>query len=605
MRKLLYILPFAALLLSCAKEMTHPAGNDFTLVAAMPSASTKTVLGPKDGGAYPVLWSVGDRITVNGVQSLPLSVLEAGGRTAVFHFPESLKPPYHVRYGTTVPSVQQYCEGNIRSGYAPMEAVSSAATFTLSHQSCIVALPLSGDKTLAGISLSALDGTPVASGGTVQLTMPDGGVGIASGKTFHLVLRPAALPKGLKMEICSTDGQRMILTAFAGETLVAGKVYEFPTCTFTANAEPVTIIDSYNELKEFASRVTAGEKYQEVRLTADIAVDGSWRPLEGFTGDFDGGGHTVSGLTRAFANELRGCIRNLTAEGNISITGVNDIVGDETVFWAGILANRIYSGGTVINCTTRGSIRYTQWGKTAEVGALCGYAPRGTVLNCVNEASVTVIGDGSAEIFAGGLFGRIYASSDAITVTSCRNYGAITVRGTVKEASIGGIVGNMDAKHTSLLQDNFNAGEITLEAASTIKGVLNIGGIAGYSLNDFSGCRNEGVIHQGASTTLIQNVGGIGGNIVTSLVQECANAGKILLDGSSAGVVRCGGIIGFAGGDSSVSGITISGCTYSGEITADIASHSTIYAKPITGLYSIMSHTETDCTYSEGKITIR
>ena len=374
MRKNLYILGLfvATLLFSCSKgnpETQEP--GDFTLEVSMPTqAVTKTVLGTKMAGEYPVLWGVGDYITVNGVQSRALTALEAGGSTAVFHFSQAVKTPYRVQYGRAVPASQLYSEGNIRGFYAPMQAVSYDASFTLRHQACILRIPLSGSVSVAGISVSSLDDTPLCEGGPVHLTMPAGGVSISSAKTFCIALQPATLSKGLKVEIVSTTGTRMGLTSFVGETLEAGMVYEFPSTAFSANELPVTVISTYAQLKDFAALVASGEKYLEARLVADITADGTWTPLDSFSGDFDGGGYAVSGLQKAFINELCGCVRNLTVDGNITITTKDDIVGDETVYWAGILTNRMYTGALVSNCTVKGSISYTQWGgKEIRVGS--------------------------------------------------------------------------------------------------------------------------------------------------------------------------------------------------------------------------------------------
>lgn len=605
MRKFLSALTFAFLLLACAKEAPRTFPEDFTLEAAMPSAFTKTTLGSPVSGSYPVLWSEGDRISVNGVLSRPLTASQAGGRTALFRFSEPIKMPYRVRYGGDVPSVQQYREGNIGDGCAPMSTLSYATSFTLNHESCVLALPLSGEEKVVGITLSSLDATPLSGSGSVQMTMPSGGVDVSSEKHFCLAVSAGTQSKGIRTEIVTASGARMIFTAFIGERLSAGTVYEFPSTVFASNAEPLTVIADYAQLKAFAARVAGGEKYLEARLASDMAVDDSWTPLEGFTGDFDGGGYTLSGLKKAFANELKGSVRNLSVEGQISISSQNDIVGDETVNWAGIIANRIYAGGSVENCVSQGSITYHQWGgRNIIVGGLCGYAPRGVVRHSINRASVVAVGNGSSAIYAGGLFGRIYASSDVIRVENCRNEGSVTVRGTVKGASVGGIVGQMDAAHTCVLMDDENSGEITLDASASVTAEINLGGVAGLCKNELSACSNSGLIHQGAATASAQNVGGIAGQVVTGLVQNCRNGGKVLLNGASAAVVRCGGILGYAFNDTSVSSITVDSCSFSGELYVDIPVHSTLLAKAITGLYNILTHTETACS-SSGTVIVK
>ena len=571
MRKQLYILSVLAMaLLSCTRQEQASSG-DFVLEVSMPETVTKTVLGPKAAGVYPVLWSVGDYITVNGVPSKPLTALEAGATTAVFHFSAPIKTPYHVQYGTEVPAFQQYTEGNICAFSAPMQATSYEAAFTLKHQACVLSLPLSGSVTVAGISVSAIDGTPLSGGGTVQLTMPGAGLSIASAKTFCWALRPVYLEKGLSIDIYTTEGTRMNLISFVGETLTAGSVYEFPATSFKANAHPVTVIANYAQLKAFADRVAAGEKYLQARMTADIAADNTWTPLKEFTGDFDGGGYTLSGLKKAFANELQGCIRNLTVDADIKISSKDDIVGKDSVYWAGIITNRMYTGALINNCVAKGSMSYNQWGKELRAGAFCGYAARGSIEHCTNQASISVTGDGSAAVQAGGIVGRVYASGDQVNIIGCTNEGSLSLSGTLKTTEAGGIVGQFQPISTSILSGCTFTGEINFESGSTLSGAMNLGGIAG--------------------------------SVKTASIADCSSAGTMTVNSSSSGAIRAGGILGNAQkytGDNSVS---LTDCSFSGTLTIHVPSHGTLNTNAITGLYSTATHTETGCVNS-GTITV-
>ena len=452
-----------------------------------------------------------------------------------------------------------------------MQATSYEAAFTLKHQACVLSLPLSGSVTVAGISVSAIDGTPLSGGGTVQLTMPGGGVSISSAKTFCLALRPVYLEKGLSIDIYTTEGTRMNLISFVGESLTAGSVYEFPATSFKANAHPLTVIADYAQLKAFAGRVTAGEKYLQARMTADITADDSWTPLEGFTGDFDGGGYTLSGLKKAFANELQGCIRNLTVEADIKISSRDDIVGEESVYWAGIITNRMYTGALISNCVAKGSLSYNQWGKELRAGAFCGYAARGSIEHCTNQASISVTGDGSAAVQAGGIVGRVYASGDQVTIIGCTNEGSLSLSGTLKTTEAGGIVGQFQPISTSILSGCSFTGEISFESGSTLSGAMNLGGIAG--------------------------------SVKTASIADCSSAGTMTVNSSSSGAIRSGGILGHAQSYGDGSDIGLSGCTFSGALTIHIPSHGTLNTNAFTGLYSTATHTETGCVNS-GTITV-
>ncbi|MBQ7268573.1 MAG: hypothetical protein IJS62_01785 [Bacteroidales bacterium] len=619
MKKLLAVLSIFALF-SCAKE--KGPGGDFSLSALMPGATSRTVLGAKSDGKYPVLWSSGDCIRVNGVDSKALSALSAGGSEAVFSFSEGLQAPYNALYGAAggddifeIPSVQEFSDGNIRKGCAPMYSTGSLTSLRMHHLSCIISLPLSGSATVTGLSLSSLDGLPlcgrfrmkkdgnvfsgeadaVFSPACIEMTVPDGGVDISGGRTFCFAIRPQALTKGLNIDVYCSDGRRMNLVAFAGETLNEGLVYEFPRTSFTPSTEPVTLISSYASLKEFAALVASGEKYLHARLAADIEAAADWVPLEGFTGDFDGGGYCISGLKTAFANELRGCVRNLVLDSSISISSKDDITGSESVYWAGILANRIYTGGLVSGCKVRGSISYSQWGTNLAVGAIAGYAPRGTLENCEISASVHVTGNGGGAIYAGGVVGYIYSSADPVNIRGCLCTGNMVLDGTFKSVSAGGIAGNVNSPHLAVISRNSFSGTVTLAPTAVLKGDVNIGGIVGSSLYDIADCTFDGEISLLAASTAAHNIGGIAGNVKVSSVSGCLNGGRIRGESESAGVVRCGGIAGYVQPDgAAVTATDFSGCVFSGEIGLSFLSHSTVYAKAIAGLCTA-EYSETDC----------
>ena len=618
------------LAMACSKEMP-PQPQDFTLEAGMPETQTKTVLGVRTGTSYPVLWSVGDFIVVNGVESRPLNVVEAGSKTAVFRFQEAPSAPYNVLYGGLsglddefeIPARQEYYEGNLRSGYAPMYASSAQNTFTMNHLVCILSLQLKGPAVIKGISVASLDNAPLA--GRFRLEKEDGlftgettmvsscnshidltvsgGTDISEGKTFYFAVCPATCEKGISLDIYAADGSRMKLYALGHETLSAGHVYELPATDFVSNVEPVTCISTYAELKAFAQKVKAGKEILHARLLSDITVDGTWAPLEGFKGDFDGGGYSISGLRKAFADEMTGCIRNLTLDADITISSAADIVGDESVSWAGILANRMVSNAIARNCTTKGKIRYTQWGKVLRVGGIVGYAPRAVIENCVNEADITVIGDGSDFVHAGGIIGRSYSASYSVQIINCCNKGDITMEGTVKTASLGGIAGHLTPTHqNSIFSGDVNYGEITIPATTVLNGDVNVGGIAGHTLAALEGCTDEGRIHLSAPTEALLNIGGIAGSICADSIRDCTGNSEILVDAASTGDVRCGGIAGIASGDAAVKDITVDGCRYSGTTTFRGGTHSALAVEPFVGLYTTETHSETNCI-STGTIT--
>jgi len=120
--------------------------------------------------------------------------------------------------------------------------------------------------------------------------------------------------------------------------------------------------------------------------TANINLTGSWTPIgtstagSQFTGSYDGGGHTITGLSITTGGN-QGLFGYIGASGkvenlglvNVSITGNNSNVG-------GIAGQ---NNGTIQNCYVTGNIT-----GTGSVGGITGYHEGGTIQNCYVTANV-------------------------------------------------------------------------------------------------------------------------------------------------------------------------------------------------------------------------
>lgn len=167
--------------------------------------------------------------------------------------------------------------------------------------------------------------------------------------------------------------------------------------------------------KEFAAMEPDGN-YQ---LTADITVTAPYgndiTGFTGFTGTFDGNGHTVM----------------------LNITASTPNVG---------LFSKLAGGAVVKNVITAGSIS----GKVNNVGGIAGTADGNvTIENCKNTASIKG-GKG-----AGGILGYSEPGSGFVTISSCANMGSVS--GTRKQ--VGGIAGNVVGTH--IIRNCYNQGDIS------------------------------------------------------------------------------------------------------------------------------------------------
>lgn len=182
--------------------------------------------------------------------------------------------------------------------------------------------------------------------------------------------------------------------------------------------------------KEFAAMEPDGN-YQ---LTADITVTAPYgndiTGFTGFTGTFDGNGHTVM----------------------LNITASTPNVG---------LFSKLAGGAVVKNVITAGSVTTT--GKKCVAG-IAGYATDNVKIeNCKNTASIT----GNKNV--GGILGEAYNNEESISVgiKNCANEGAVNGTG----SAVGGIVGKMEGQNSII--DCYNRGNIT--------GFNNYAGIVGQS----------------------------------------------------------------------------------------------------------------------------
>lgn len=227
-----------------------------------------------------------------------------------------------------------------------------------------------------------------------------------------------------------------------------------------------------------------------VVLTADIDLTGvDVVPIPTFGGTFDGGGHTISGLSLTGSGSAqglfryiqeRGVVRDLTVEGTVAPGGTKSAVG-------GIAGN---NRGLITGCTFRGTVK----GRN-NVGGVVG----------VNEGTGRLI----ACAFSGGVSGEHYvggvAGQNLGSLVQCRNSGGVNT--TEVKATV-----ELEDLDWSQLNSTENAPTST-----------DIGGVAGFSAGILQSCRNEGVVgyeHVG------YNVGGVVGR-QSGYLDGCVNAGAV------------------------------------------------------------------------------
>ena len=372
-------------------------------------------------------------------------------------------------------------------------------TLEFTHRTARVTIELkpgTGFTSVAGatvslVSLSADNGNPTAiktynaSGNTYEaLTAPQT---VAAGKPFvkvelgggtfyfrpqnNVVLEAGSRYKytvkvnatGLTLEGCTigdwADG--------GGESGAAelGYIYDSNTKTYTVyNADGLL---AWNE---------AAQKDRSINctLTADINLTGKdWTPIgtnfyNSYTGTFDGGGHTIMGLT---------------------VTTNDQYVG---------LFGRLGEAGTVKNVVMDG-IQITCNHRLGYAGGVAGFSWGGTIENCSVSGSV------SGTICAGGVVGVQWEAS----ITGCSS--SATVKGMVQ---VGGVAGETNAGAT--MAACYATGNVTIE----IDPIDNIrgGGLVGFNAgSSVLACYATGNVTSTGSSTGYVHIGGFLGNNYTTV----------------------------------------------------------------------------------------
>lgn len=252
---LILLLPL--LLLSCNKEQ---AKQPFRLQAGLEQTAVKTVMGEKSESKYPIYWSEGDVIAVNGSLSQPLAAGDAGTSSATFTFDE--KPAaagvYNVVYpgnatsGRVVfPASQHYVEGSFCPGAAPLIGQTDDLEEPVSLHTCAAAVRFS---IKGSVVLSAMEvGTPAGEkiSGEFDLNLvPQAGASAQMAYSFGSGLTLSETPKavvftvpagsyqkGLRAVLHAKNGSTMTLSFFTSGATLEAKVCTFPSITFQAGKE--------------------------------------------------------------------------------------------------------------------------------------------------------------------------------------------------------------------------------------------------------------------------------------------------------------------------------------------------------------------------------
>ena len=249
---------------------------------------------------------------------------------------------------------------------------------------------------------------------------------------------------------------------------VAGKFYNITLDKdkgYTDDGQGNYTVTTAEGLKAVADIANNGNLGINITLTADIDLKGiDWTPIgidynHQYTGTFNGGGHTITGLTVTGSDQYVGLFGHIGSGGTVKDVTLEEvkIESNNDMSAVGGVAGRSY--GTLENCSVSGSVS-----GSGIAGGVVGYQSGGFLTGCSSSATVN----------AGGVAGGVAGLTDSgATLTACYATGDVTLESINSGGNfVGGVVGS---NTSCTLKACYAWGSVTGSGSGTIY----VGGVTG------------------------------------------------------------------------------------------------------------------------------
>ena len=293
--------------------------------------------------------------------------------------------------------------------------------------------------------------------------------------TYIALVAPQSVEAGTTFITCTfTNGKTFVYKMKNATDWQAGGEYTYTVSLAAAKDLGYTIESNgsytvYNAdgLLNVAELVNGGKTDINITLDKNIDLTGKdWTPIgtsfdNSYTGTFDGGGHTITGLTITTKDQFVGLFGYLNRAGtvkNVVMEGIQ-ITSNHMFGNTGGVAG--FSWGTIENCSVSGSVSGTKC-----VGGVVGAQKAGSITGCSSSATVK----GTVDV--GGVAGQTNSSA---TLTACYATGNVTIEINPAKNIAGGSLVGMNAG--SSLLACYATGNVTSTGSST--GKVHIGGFLG------------------------------------------------------------------------------------------------------------------------------
>ena len=305
------------------------------------------------------------------------------------------------------------------------------------------------------------------------------------GDTYTALVAPQTVATGTAFITCKFTNGKVFVYKMKNDTdWQAGEEYTYTVSLAAAKDPGYTVSEDGKTYTVYTAdgllawnKAVQNDLTLNCTLTADITLTGEWTPIgtdyrNSYTGTFDGGNHTISGLT---------------VKGSDENAGLFGYIGKD--------------GGTVKNVVLK-DVQITSNNQYANVGGMAGIN-NGTIENC------SVSGGSVSGYSAGGVVGQQYSGS----ITLCNS--SATVQGT---SQVGGVVGYTNYGVT--LTACYATGDVTAKDNDTA-GIFFAGGVVGSNGGNLTACYATGDVTGGTGSIY---VGGVTGSNDSSTLTACYHA---------------------------------------------------------------------------------
>ena len=616
--------------LACTTDVTEDLGvavvGKTTITLSL--EESRTQLGEKAGGVYPLYWSEGDQLSVNGVASAALTADQAGAASTQFTFDGLLDYPYSVIYPAsatnevTFLAQQSYVAGTFAAGAAPMYGYAASADDAIQMHNLVGVLclqPYGEGVTLTSVVVKSESGdiagsytidcatgafTAVAetTSDTVTLSFGDEGLTLGATPTPIYITIPAGQYGLFSVTLNSTNGKMAVYFDSASKAIKAGTVREFAPFVFATNVAEGEefLIDSADALFRFAKIANNFEPYKVAKVVANIDMTGKqWTSIEGFKHAFDGGSFEIKGLTAPLFGEVAA-----TEIKNVKLVDVN--ITTERPEAGSLVCSVLNEAANIYNCSVTG--KFTVVGKDVAVlhtelqyGAMIGYSnSKQCYKNLYTNVAIEVKDSFVQTVQIGNAVGNCLGQLENVTCHGTINFTG-TVGGSSKRLRAGGIAcrvyGMKNCVNGSPEDATQALGSINLGGVR--KQDTEVGGLAVYIGGATENCHNYAKLTAGGEAVNI-SIGGLCRYAYSSTISNCSNHGNITLTSNKSGQWYLGGLV---SEDGSSSGGTFVNCTNYGTIDMAKEAVSTyVYAGGLIGRKAKDFATTFDNCTNEGDI---